>query len=431
MDRLELHDVEYGDCTVLVGRDNSVLMVDCGSVSRYTRQDETEIDRRFEAIFSRYDGARQRQFLLTHCHRDHMNGFLKKLRRDPGYFDRVYIPALPAAERSANPILEFAVFSHFFSVPQSDFAQINTTCLRLFSLLDETVGPERLFTLRAGDVFAFDGVFYAVLSPEPAGFPFDPLLSEAAEAMNVCLASPFHTGCEAEFLRVKDEFLRIFERCQRAFAPSDRETPGRRRVLLDALGDLWDRLEAMRADITRSPAAPDIREILDRPVLRTLYTETLNDLSLVFHNVRTGVAGNTDVLMTGDVSGAVLSRLAPKLYDGYYAVKAPHHGTESHYSAVLGDLAVAHLLISNGDYHAGGEISARYTDMECIKHCTNPGACAWFRTAGSCCNRLLRCYEQSDAGRLTLRCPAAGGNRRTPCNIYVFSHNGARGCHCD
>ena len=187
----------------------------------------------------------------------------------------------------------------------------------------------------------------------------------------------------------------------------------------------------MRADITRSPAAPDIREILDRPVLRTLYTETLNDLSLVFHNVRTGGAGNTDVLMTGDVSGAVLSRLAPKLYDGYYAVKAPHHGTESHYSAVLDDLAVAHLLISNGDYHAGGEISARYTDMECIKHCTNPGACAWFRTAGSCCNRLLRCYEQSDAGRLTLRCPAAGGNRRTPCNIYVFSHNGARGCHCD
>ena len=126
MDRLELHDVEYGDCTVLVGRDNSVLMVACGSVSRYTRQDETESDRRFEASFSRYDGARQRQFLLTHCHRDHMNGFLKKLRRDPGYFDRVYIPALPVAERGANPILEFAVFSHFFSVPQSDFAQINT-----------------------------------------------------------------------------------------------------------------------------------------------------------------------------------------------------------------------------------------------------------------------------------------------------------------
>ncbi|MFR2344296.1 MAG: hypothetical protein ACLS68_05265, partial [Acutalibacteraceae bacterium] len=270
-----------------------------------------------------------------------------------------------------------------------------------------------------------------VLSPEPAAFPFDPMLAEAAEALNVCLASPFHTGCEAEFLRVKDEFLRIFERCQRAFAPSDRETPGRRRVLLDALADLWDRLEAMRAEIARSPAAPDIREILDRPVLRTLYTETLNDLSLVFHNVRAGGASSADILMTGDVSGAVLSRLAPKLYDGYYAVKAPHHGTESHYSPVLGDIASAHLLISNGDYHAGGEISQRYVDMEAVKHCTSPGACAWFRTAGSCCNRLLRCYEQSDAGRLTLRCPAAGKDRRTPCGIYVFSHSGAKGCHCD
>ena len=418
MERIELHDVEYGDCTVLVGRSNSILMVDCGSVSRYTRQGETEIDRRFAEIFDRYSGARQRQFLLTHCHRDHMNGFLKKLRQDPIYFDRVYIPALPAAARSACPILEFAVISHFFSVPQSDFAQVNTTCLRLFSLLDGTVGAERIFTLRAGDVFALDGDFYAVLSPEPAAFPFDPMLAEAAEALNVCLASPFHTGCEAEFLRVKDEFLRIFERCQRAFAPSDRETPGRRRVLLDALADLWDRLEAMRAEITRSPAAPDIREILDRPVLRTLYTETLNDLSLVFHNVRAGGASSADILMTGDVSGAVLSRLAPKLYDGYYAVKAPHHGTESHYSPVLGDIAAAHLLISNGDYHAGGEISQRYVDMEAVKHCTSPGACAWFRTAGS-------------AGRLTLRCPAAGKDRRTPCGIYVFSHSGAKGCHCD
>ncbi len=431
MDRIELHDVEYGDCTVFVGRNRSILMVDCGSVSRYTRQDETEIDRRFAAIFDRYAPASQRQFLLTHVHRDHMNGFLKKLKQDPDYFDRIYIPALPAGPHGANPVLEFAVFSHFFSVPQSDFARVNTACLRLFPLLDETVGAERIFTLRAGDVFSFDGDFYAVLSPEPANFPFDPLLAEAAEKMNVCLASPYHTGCEAAFLRVKTEFLRILERCERAFAPSDRETPGRRRILLDTLADLWAQLEAMRADIAHSPAAPDIREILDHPVLRTLYAETLNDLSLVFHNVRVRGPGNADVLMTGDVSDAVLTRLSPKLYDGYYAVKAPHHGTESHYASVLGDLAIAHLLISNGDYHAGGEISARYADMECIKHCTNSGACAWFRTAGSCCNRLLRCYEQPDASRLTLRCAASAGNRRTPCNIYVFSHNGTRGCHCD
>ena len=34
MDRVELHDVEYGDCTVLVGQNRQILMVDCGSVKR-------------------------------------------------------------------------------------------------------------------------------------------------------------------------------------------------------------------------------------------------------------------------------------------------------------------------------------------------------------------------------------------------------------
>ena len=33
MDRVELHDVEYGDCTVLVGQNRQILMVDCGSVT--------------------------------------------------------------------------------------------------------------------------------------------------------------------------------------------------------------------------------------------------------------------------------------------------------------------------------------------------------------------------------------------------------------
>ena len=40
MDRVELHDVEYGDCTVLVGQNRQILMVDCGSVSRYARRGE-------------------------------------------------------------------------------------------------------------------------------------------------------------------------------------------------------------------------------------------------------------------------------------------------------------------------------------------------------------------------------------------------------
>ena len=215
MDRVELHDVEYGDCTVLVGQNRQILMVDCGSVSRYARRGEEEIGRRFNEIFSRYAPAAQRQFLLTHYHRDHMSGFLKQVKKDPGYFDRVYLPALPCDKRGVNPVLEFAVFAHFFAVPQSDFAQVNTTCLRIFDALNDSVGADRIFTLGGGDIFTFDGAFYEVLSParnEP--FPFDAILTEAVENLNICLSSPFHTGRETEFLETKDAFVRLYMQCQ-------------------------------------------------------------------------------------------------------------------------------------------------------------------------------------------------------------------------
>ena len=243
--------------------------------------------------------------------------------------------------------------------------------LRIFDALNDSVGADRIFTLGGGDIFTFDGAFYEVLSParnEP--FPFDAILTEAVENLNICLSSPFHTGRETEFLETKDAFVRLYMQCQTAFAPSDRATPGRRRILLDSLRDLLGRMEDMRSNLAHSPAAPDIQDILNQSVVRNVYTETQNDLSLVFHNRRSRGPSNLDILMTGDVSDEVLRRISGKLFDGYYIVKAPHHGTESHFSNVIGDLAVAHLLISNGDYHAGGEISQRYIDMECIKHCT-------------------------------------------------------------
>jgi hypothetical protein len=70
--------------------------------------------------------------------------------------------------------------------------------------------------------------------------------------------------------------------CQTAFAPSDRATPGRRRILLDSLRDLLGRMEDMRSNLAHSPAAPDIQDILNQSVVRNVYTETQNDLSLVF-----------------------------------------------------------------------------------------------------------------------------------------------------
>ncbi len=424
MDRIELHDVEYGDCTVFVGRDQSVLMIDCGSVSEYTRRDGIAIGSRFDAVFRRYAPAASRQFLLTHYHRDHMSGFLRKLREDPNYFDLVYIPAVPFCG-DACPVLEIALFSRHFSAPQSDFSKVNTACLSIFDRLQTTVGAKRIRTLCAGDVFSFDHTPYAVLSPDTAAFPYDEGLAEAASALSDALAP---CPDAADFLSLKAEFLRAYKQCQSAFSPSSKVPLEQREALLLSLSAMWYDIEALRGTLEHLPVIEALRERL--AAVRTLYTETQNALSLVFHNVRTR-SGGMDVLMTGDADPAVLDRLAPKLYKSYYAVKAPHHGTESHWCTLFSDMEIGHFLISNGEYHAGGAVSTRYSSADSIKHCTNTSACPWMQENESCCNRLLRCYEQPMSGALTLKCPAAAGNRKTACAIYVFGHNGVCGCHCD
>lgn len=426
MDRIELHDVEYGDCTVLVGRDQSILMVDCGSVSQYVRQSNVDIHTRFDAIFHRYAAAKARRFLLTHYHRDHMNGFLRQVQKDPNYFDLVYLPVIPGTPEN-SPVLELALFARHFAAPQSEFAQVNTACLSIFETLRKTVGSARIVTLRADDVFSFDNTRYTVLSPDSTAFSYDEALTDAAAHLNAAL-SPFSAA--AAFLRLKSEYIAAYHVCQNAFSPASLTTEQQKETLLLRLADLWEKLEGCRGTLDHLPGTQAVREILSDPSLRTLYTETQNDLSLVIHNLRTR-SGAFDILLPGDASAAVLDTLAPKLYDGYYVVKAPHHGTESHVGAALRNLSVSHFLISNGDYHAGGAVSEHYTARDSVKHCTNTAACAWFAENKSCCNRLLRCWEQPMSGALTLKCISAAGNRRTPCNIYVFGHSGVHGCHCD
>ena len=66
--------------------------------------------------------------------------------------------------------------------------------------------------------------------------------------------------------------------------------------------------------------------------------------------------------MTGDASPETLLEIMDQLYDGYYILKAPHHGTASGYSNLFADMSAAHILISNGEYHAGGAVAQAYID---------------------------------------------------------------------
>lgn len=433
MQWLELHNVEYGECIVLGGKRQEILMVDCGSMNQHVRDGEIPLELRYETIGNRYARCMDRYFLLTHYHRDHLSGFKKLLEADEGYFSRVFLPCTPKTAQGTAPMLEFALFAYLFLPPQTDCSQVNTSCVKIFRLLEKKVGSERIFTLRAGDSFPFDDVTYQVLWPKAEDFPFEPELLAAAEELTVRFSSPFLPELEQSFLALKEKFVSLYLRCCDAFSASGRALPEQRATLLSELDEALAGLEAMKNDLNASPLAHDVREILQNTQHAAAYSNCTNAASVIFQNLREREAGFQDILMTGDAPPEILEGLADQLFDGYYILKAPHHGTASGYSTMFRDMAIAHILISNGEYHAGGGIAQEYVDMQdSVRHCTNCSPCKWYRASNACCNRLCYCYDQPHPG-LVIKCPAAVGvaGQEAGCRIRVVGHAGEKACLCE
>lgn len=425
MQWLELHNVEYGECIVLGGAHHEILMVDCGSINQKIREGDVDFSAYVDpTLMERYSDCSSRAFLLTHYHRDHLCGLYQMLAKRGGYFDQIYLPVSPADSHGQRLLLEFALFVYAFLPRQSDYAQVNLSALRIFSRVAKSAGAERVFPIEGGSCFSFDGVTYDVLWPKGEGYPFSDLFASAVESLNICLASPFLPDAARRFLDLKACCGKAYAACCAA-APLQPEAIAR-------LEGLLEQVDALIPELRLLPTAPDIVQLLTDPATTAAYSDELNAASVIFHNRRTREASFDDLLMTGDAAPESLDAVAGELYGDYYIVKAPHHGTATHWSHWLSELAASHILISNGAYQKGGKIAAEYIDLPAVKHCTNCTACAWYASSGCSCNRVACCYDLPTGAGLTIKCPFCREKKGpAPCGIYVVSHGGERACLCD
>jgi hypothetical protein len=425
MQWLEVHNVEYGECIVMGGAHHDIFMVDCGSINQKIREGDLAFSSYVDpAIVSRYSGCTARSFLLTHYHRDHLCGFRQLLEGSPNYFNRVFLPASPCDKRGRPLLLEFALFVYVFLNRQSDFSQGNVSSLKLFEQVSKKAGADRIYALKAGDSFLFDGVTYDILWPAAEDFPFSDLFADAVEEMNICLSSPFLPEYAGEFMRLKEQFCGAYLACCET-APLKQEN-------IDRISAVLSQIDALASQLLLLPAAQDIAEILSRQTTSTAYSEQLNAAGVIFQNRRTSEASLNDILMTGDATPDSLDAVAGQLYDNYYIIKAPHHGTASSWSHLFTEISASHIIISNGDYRQGGMVASEYVDLPAIKHCTNCAACSWYQSSGCSCNRMSCCYELPGGAGITIKCPYCRSRTGpAPCGIYVVSSNGERSCLCD
>ena len=388
--RIRMYNVEFGDAFLLYG-DGENLLVDLGSIQDSFCFDPVRDSIREECVNGRLS------LLLTHFHRDHWSGLhdQRKGHQLP-HLNMVYLP----------DIFQMRYYAQLDVIMKSllgDF--LESVVLRQkprFSLADllREVLPGlpkgRICLLCSGEVFEMGGRRYEVLWPrldrETVVGKRNKALAAFLERLEGKLAAG---GAES---RLWDTLEAMANALLRDFAlVLEGEISTVIRAERRTYEDLYEkarRLSEILAENLRWDEGEFRRKV-------QYYAERLakdwNQVSLVFQErieARGEACENIGVLMTGDITKSILTKLAngklgaPRLRESYAVIKAPHHGTEAHFCAILP--RCRYVCISNGEgNHRYKKITEQYEHVYgCLGkktdiRCTNP-RCEFLETKGHC-----------------------------------------------
>lgn len=379
-----MYNVEFGE-TILLEKDEEYLLVDFGSkkpnllasVSKHI-QDSVQKESNFS-------------FLISHFHDDHVNGVW-----ETDLFDNLdcagmlYVPELFPKYHNASPFtlaqlyMIADVLSSIILVPNYWKAPSNANSpFTLYQLFHKILDTKRhVQFLQIGSTFQFAHDKYQILWPDYSNIPL--LHSAVFQLLNILYDCKLieETAKTTGYVTIIgiDDFLNQLNEICNLF----KEEP-------DAIYSAYDRLDqelqeaydSMIRAITPRIAhyCSSLSPSQKRQIQRTwkACTSYFNQCSIVFHSTSSdsGTLPDSGILMTGDVTKRPLKNLIKYSMHPYYKmIKAPHHGTFSHYVNNLP--ACTHILISNGEgqsryqkIHDGyGSLYGR-TRKHTTIHCTN------------------------------------------------------------
>ncbi len=389
---LRMYNVEFGDSFLLLGREEH-LLVDLGSIDR-----TVDFDPIWDDIRS-LCGAARLSLLLTHFHKDHWSG----LRSQPPahrlpQVHRIYLPDLFGLRLPGRQdIVAGSLLGELLEAVVLDRKPAFTLAELLRQVLPQTGG--HVVLLHRGERFTVDCTEYEVLWPRLEVKDITrrrrAALRRFLERLERGVDTPEREGVWQTVNDLADVLLRDFAEemdLPRQLDLLPRQLPGYE-VLLERAGRLVQRMRPLYTAGGRKFQGHM------RYYARSLQ-EDWNKVSLVFQ----GCPPGGGVLMTGDAPGEVLERQAkgayghPYFLDGYQIIKAPHHGTDSHFCGSLPPCDF--LCISNGagnrryqkisrSYEGTYGVLGRRASLRCTNdrcefsarggHCPGAGQCgrAW------------------------------------------------------
>ena len=369
--KIRMYNVGFGDCYCLRDRKKS-LLVDFGTNnSRIEGRPRREI---FDLIISDLSTIECKNLLLTHFHMDHLSGLLYMMKNKDSSFDfgKIYLPDVFSEEKMSRTqvLLLLADLVKDSCLPSRQVS--------LFALIDALLErqTQTVELLSRGKIFEEK---YQALWPDT-----DVTQRETDEVYNLL---------REKFPEIMDVLFDFAEKLRQIIWSMTDEGK-----VLSENNQKNIRAYVYEREFRRIKALPEFKELLtwlnrNQVNLR----QFKHKISIVFQNARDG---ELNLLFTGDVQPEHMQMIADNydgkwpLYEHYWCIKVPHHGTQDHYFNFSG-YEPENMMISNGIHFANSKTQSRelrtsplYGGLFYIPdthmYCSNCDCCDCYENGCSC-----------------------------------------------
>ena len=371
--KVRMYNVGFGDCFCLRDRKKS-LLVDFGTNnSRIEGRPRREI---FDVIISDLSTINCKNLLLTHFHMDHLSGLLYMMKnRDSSLdFGKIYLPDVFSKEEMSRTLV-LLLLADLLKESGLPSRQVS-----LFALVDALLeNRQNLELLSRGKIFEDK---YQALWPDT-----DVIQRETDKVYNEICKNENLAAVMEELLNFAEKLRRIiWSMTEKGKAQTEKE---QEKI---SLAYVYDR------EFRRIKAIPEFKELLSfLNINKVNLRQFKHKISIVFQNARDG---ELNLLFTGDVQPGHLKMIAENydgklpLYEHYWCIKVPHHGTQEHYFD-FSQYEPENMMISNGIHFANSKKESKelrtsplYGGLFYIPdthmYCSNCDCCDCYENGCSC-----------------------------------------------
>lgn len=362
----KVFEMGYGESMLLSYKDEC-LLIDCGSESKHKEE-------YIEYVKLETLAYNKRQAMISHFHEDHINGFMKIASEHPHAFEKVYIPHIFTMEHPN--LTDMELIKYFLERKYFRGSRI-VTLWDLLELLCKNFQRIKLLQRRER-AFDWGEDYFDVLWPIPENLVHPKLADSVKACINIQVMQRVYGLSE----QINNSFI-MLEEVHGDYPQNNVET-------------IIQSIERAAEDFARLEFTSTVKNQHMR-LLKSI-SQNANKASIVFQNhvpEKQQIKCDYSILLTGDVPNTIMKKIAEgtltpeiNLNSEYNIIKAPHHGTDTHYFNFGAYALFDNLVISNGETNMRnrGRISRNYNilrrDYNIV--CTNSKK----NRCESCCAKL-------------------------------------------